>query len=245
MLLKLMKILCIILLFLCCIALAVYVLSRPSLIHQYSNKITDLKYHLYPLHKQITATVFWVGEPIGNGSSEDNSESVYDPKWLEHYGGIDDPYQRKGYFPVSFIPKQNPFYLDVPYNDFYSCYLTEHCNPNQEGKRKPDSYLHVYWAHEKRWVDGESMMKNRWVKLIHRNKVCYGQNEDAGPYQYNDYEYVFGTALPKNKLANNAGMDVSPALRDCLGFSGLNNDENSVDWQWIDERNVPEGPWRE
>ncbi|MGI9332403.1 MAG: hypothetical protein ACR2RL_04525, partial [Gammaproteobacteria bacterium] len=32
----------------------------------------------YPLHTNITATAFWVGEPVGNGSSEDNALSAYD-----------------------------------------------------------------------------------------------------------------------------------------------------------------------
>jgi hypothetical protein len=39
-------------------------------------------------------------------------------------------------------------------------------------------------------------------------------------------------------------MDVSPALRDCLGFTGLNNDENTVDWRFVDDAQVPPGPWR-
>jgi hypothetical protein len=39
-------------------------------------------------------------------------------------------------------------------------------------------------------------------------------------------------------------MDVSPALRDCLGFNGLNNDENRVDWRFVDASQVPAGPWR-
>jgi hypothetical protein len=30
----------------------------------------------YPLHTDITATVFWIGEPQGDGSSEDNAVSA-------------------------------------------------------------------------------------------------------------------------------------------------------------------------
>lgn len=91
------------------------------------------------------------------------------------------------------------------------------------------------------------MMKNRWVKLTKAGTVCYGQIEDAGPYQYDDYAYVFGSfdARPKSKLANNAGMDVSPALRDCLKFEGLNNDTNKVDWQFVERADVPSGYWTE
>ena len=39
-------------------------------------------------------------------------------------------------------------------------------------------------------------------------------------------------------------MDVSPAVRDCLAFRGLNNDENKVAWQFVDSEHVPPGPWR-
>ena len=43
-----------------------------------------------PDHTNITATVFWIGEPVGNGSTENNAVSAYDDRWLEHYGGVDD-----------------------------------------------------------------------------------------------------------------------------------------------------------
>jgi hypothetical protein len=88
-------------------------------------------------------------------------------------------------------------------------------------------------------------MKNRWVKIQKGSAICYGQIEDAGPYVYNDYDYVFGSAdaRPKSAQAQNAGLDVSPALRDCLGFQGLNNADNKVNWQFVDEGDVPSGPW--
>jgi hypothetical protein len=57
---------------------------------------------------------------------------------------------------------------------------------------------------------------------------------------------VFGNALPRNRdYANGTGMDVSPALRDCLGFTGLNNADNVVDWQFVAAEDVPPGPWLE
>lgn len=190
----------------------------------------------YPVHTNITATVFWVGEPKGGGSSEDNALSAWDDAWEAHYGGYDDYQNRNGYLPVGFTPKENPFYLDVPYNDF-----------NDNGTRKPNSSQVVPWANEKVWSGKESMMKNRWVKLTRNGNICYGQIEDAGPYEYDDFAYVFGsgTTKPKSTLANNAGLDVSPALRDCLKFSGLNNDNNSVDWQFVNASDVPTGPWKQ
>jgi hypothetical protein len=187
----------------------------------------------YPVHQNITATVFWVGEPIGGGSSEDNAVSAWDDEWQKNYGGFDDPQSRNGFLPVGFTPLENPFYLDLPYNDF-----------EDNGFRKTNAAQVVYWAKSKTWGKLESMMKNRWVKLTRNGVTCYGQIEDAGPYQYDDYVYVFGTSTPKSKLANNAGLDVSPALRDCLKFNGWNNDENKVDWQFVEAKDVPAGPWK-
>ncbi len=188
----------------------------------------------YPIHKNITATVFWVGEPIGNGSSENNAYSAWDDQWQKNYGGFDDPYLRSGFYPNGFVPRENPFYLDLPYNDF-----------DDNGVRKPEASKVIPWASEKKWLDSESMLKNRWVKLIKNGIECYGQIEDSGPYEYDDSQYVFGNATPKNTLANNAGLDVSPAIRDCLKFTGSNNADNKVDWQFVEESEVPVGPWRE
>jgi len=188
----------------------------------------------YPLHENITATVFWVGEPQGGGSSEDNSLSAWDDEWQKNFGGYDDPYCRKDHYPCSFISKENPFYLSLPYNDF-----------TDNGERKSEAYNLVPWANQKEWAEDESMMKNKWVKITREDKTCYGQVEDTGPYQYDDYNYVFNNFEPINKRANSAGLDVSPALRDCLGFAGLNNADNKVDWQFVDFKNVPAGPWTE
>lgn len=188
----------------------------------------------YPWHENITATVFWAGEPVGNGSSEDNAFSAWDDEWQEHFGGYDDPYCREGYYPCGFTPKENPFYVSVPFSDF-----------TDEGERKAEAYEYVPWADEQEWADSESMIKNRWVKITRGEETCYGQVQDTGPYEYNDYNYVFLNSKPINKQANAAGMDVSPALRDCLKFTGLNNADNKINWQFVDFKAVPDGPWLE
>jgi hypothetical protein len=200
----------------------------------------------YPLHHHITATVFWIGEPQGNGSSENNALSAWDDKWLAHYGGVDSPGKRRaadGWFPPGFVPRENPFYFDLPYDDF-----------DDSGNPRPDRTTVVPWAAadasqlaaSARTGQPFSLLKNHWVKITHRKRVCYAQWEDSGPYVYDDAAYVFGAGdrRPRSRLANNAGMDVSPAVRDCLGFSGLNNDENTVDWQFVAARAVPAGPWK-
>jgi hypothetical protein len=201
----------------------------------------------YPLHTDVTATVFWVGEPQGGGSSEDNAVSAWDDDWLEHYGGVDEPdavrLAANDYFPATFAPRENPFYADLPYDDF-------------DGRGRPliERTKVVPWASQ---YEAElaaaatrgqplSLLKNRWIRLIRDGSVCYAQWEDSGPYVYNDRRYVFGgdDPRPRNRQAHAAGLDVSPALRDCLGFVGLNNDENKVDWQFVDDGDVPDGPWK-
>jgi hypothetical protein len=202
----------------------------------------------YPAHTNITATVFWIGEPLGSGSTENNAVSAYDDRWLKHYGGIDDPryVRRFPYFP-RFAPRENPFYLDVPYDDFLD-----------DGTPRPSRMRDVPWAGaESAHIAAAaaqrkpfSLMKNHWVKISHvRNgaiRTCYGQVEDAGPYVYDDAGYVFGgdDSRPRSRRARNAGIDVSPALRDCLGFDGLNNDSNRVTWQFVAQSELPAGPWR-
>ena len=200
----------------------------------------------YPWHTGVTATVFWVGEPQGGGSSEDNALSAWDDRWLEHYGGVDDPGRRKevdGYFPAGFTPRENPFYADLPYDDF-----------DARGRPRADRETVVPWAgryqsalaeHAARHVPF-SLLKNRWLQLRHDDRVCYAQWEDSGPYVYDDAGYVFGAddRRPRNTRANAAGLDVSPAVRDCLGFPGLNDAESRVDWRFVDDEDVPDGPWK-
>ncbi len=193
-------------------------------------KITEPEEETYPLHENITATVFWVGEESGPENNYiPNAQSAWDDEWLAHYGGIDDPLNRNGYYPAEFTPKENPFYFALPYNDF-----------SADGKRKPSASSVVYWAKGKDWGDWESMCKNQWIKISFKNKTAFAQWEDVGPFNTDDAKYVFGTAKPQNKENDNAGLDVSPAVRDFLGLSGM----DKVSWRFVKENEVPDGPWK-
>jgi hypothetical protein len=204
----------------------------------------------YPLHTDIVATTFWVGE-IFQPHNPNGSQviSTYDAHWLRHYGGCDGVVtggrcetERRvaanGYFPTHMTPRQNPFYLDLPFDDVN--------NPAAFAQR-----AHVIpWANDPGYPGHASdpsfsYMKNRWVKIIRNGRTCYGQIEDAGPGAYDDYRYVFGTGDPRpaNRLYNGAGLDVSPALTGCLAFTELNGDNNQVSWQFVDAADVPPGPW--
>ena len=98
----------------------------------------------------------------------------------------------------------------------------------------------IPWFTEKTWGRRESACKNRWVKIIHTGRAAYAQWEDVGPFQTSDAAYVFGDRPPLNRSNHAAGIDVSPAVRDYLGLKGI----DAVDWQFVEEADVPEGPWR-
>ncbi|PPL15925.1 hypothetical protein [Microterricola pindariensis] len=204
----------------------------------------------YPLHTGIVATTFWVGE-IFDANAEDGSQmlSTYDANWFANYGGCDGVTSNgtcttekrvaaNGFFPSSMTPKQNPFYLDLPYDD-----VNDKTGFANRGSVIP-------WANDPAYAGraGDasiSLMKNRWVKLMKDGQTCYGQIADAGPGEYHDSAYVFGSndARPANARYGGAGMDVSPALNGCLNFAELDGDSDVVDWQFVEAADVPAGPW--
>jgi hypothetical protein len=204
----------------------------------------------YPLHTGIASTTFWVGE-IFDANAADGSQmlSTYDGNWFQNYGGCDGiastgvcktekRVASNGFFPTSMTPKQNPFYLDLPYDD-----VNDSTGFKNRGTVIP-------WANDPGYAGkakdrSVSFMKNRWVKLMKDGQTCYGQIADAGPGQYHDSAYVFGSndARPANKRYGAAGMDVSPALNGCLGFKELDGASDKVNWQFVDAADVPAGPW--
>lgn len=203
----------------------------------------------FPWHRDIPATTFWVGE-IFDPDAPDGSQamSTYDSRWMESYGGCDgvvvdgacETEARSvadGWFPTSMIPRENPFYLDLPYDDIH----------DPTGFAMRDEV--VPWADEPPYSShvgdrGFSYLKNRWVELVHDGRRCFGQVQDAGPGRYDDAAYVFGDddARPANERFGGAGLDVSPALTGCLGFADLDG-VTSVDWRFVEARDVPLGPW--
>ncbi len=191
---------------------------------------TDFGTSQYPPHAGITATVFWVGEKASADNDYiPNSQSAWDDNWLSDFGGSDDPTKRNGFFPAGFTPKENPFYFALPYNDF-----------DDNGDRKPEAMQHVYWANKKDWDPSQSLLKNQWIKITKNGTTAYAQWEDVGPFSSDDIDYVFGQNQPKSQTNQDAGLDVSPAVRDYLQLNG----EEKVDWQFIDETQVPDGPWK-
>jgi hypothetical protein len=178
----------------------------------------------WPVHRNIRATVFWVGE----SASEDNGyipnlSSSWDKDWLTHFGGIDTPYARNGFYPRDFIPGENPFYVALPYIEY------------EESELKSNT-RQVYWVNQ--ISPAQPLLKNRWVRVKYYGNTCYGQWEDVGPFETDDVNYVFGSDRP---IYEEAGIDLSPAVRTCLGMPMA----DVVSWQFVTEEMVPPGPWKE
>lgn len=142
-------------------------------------------------------------------TSPSNCQSAFDSQWFSH------------------APFQNPFYVALPYSDV------------QDGHTRPEASQVIPWFRQAFVRDGQSVLKDRWIAIRHGNKVCYAQWEDVGPFQVDHWQYVFGSERPRPNRNQNAGLDVSPAVREYLGLNGI----DQCDWRFVNSRRIPFGPW--
>src|SRR5207245_9186241 len=134
---------------------------------------------------------------------------------------------RRNYIPISFVPRQNPFYCALPYNDV------------THGQFKPEAPLVIPWFKQTYMGQGQSVCWHRWIAIRKGNRVAYAQWEDAGPFRTDHWQYVFGNERPKPNLNKGAGLDVSPAVRDYLGLQPT----DVTAWRFVDFSEVPRGAW--
>ena len=179
----------------------------------------------------IVTTVFWVGESASANNPVHNRSSSWDSDWSSSFGGYDnpDPTARKEFRPASFVPRQNPFYIALPYNDV------------TRGETKPEAQKVIPWFKSAFITPGKSVCKDRWIAVRNRRngRVAYAQWSDCGPFSTDHWEYVFGTERPKPNLNGGAGLDVSPSVRDFLSLANT----DVTDWRFVEAREVPTGPW--
>lgn len=181
----------------------------------------------YSLHSDVTATVFWVGEPPTADNDEiPNAASFWDGQWQAHFGGFDDPADRVegGRRPAAFEPAENAFYVALPYGEI-----------SDSDTVKPD-VDQVPWYAGQQLSRGRSILKNRWVEVRSGDRTAYAQWEDVGPFNEDDPAYVFGDAEPTEARA---GIDLSPATAAALGVDG----RGRVAWRFVRAADVPAGPW--
>jgi hypothetical protein len=184
----------------------------------------------YPWKTNIVTTVFWIGEPSTGVTAATNVKSSWDPQWQASYGGFDDPdpgSRSWDFRPKTFEPRQNPFYIALPFND-------------QTNKGIAPTVIPWFARHPNRHTGG-TVCKGQWLAVRFGKKTCYAQWEDCGPFETDDWGYVFGkNAQPKTMMNNGVGLDISPAVRDYLGIiSGVR-----CDGRFCDLPEVPDGPWR-
>jgi hypothetical protein len=184
----------------------------------------------FPWKSNIVTTVFWIGEQAGGNNPVPNFRSSWDLNWQSNYGGFDTPEksERRNYIPVSFVPRQNPFYFALPYNDV------------THGQFKPEAPLVIPWFKQSYMGQGQSVCWHHWIAIRKGNRTCYAQWEDCGPFRTDHFQYVFGNEKPKPNLNHGAGLDVSPSVRDYLGLQPT----DVTDWQFVNTQDVPPGPWR-
>lgn len=184
-------------------------------------------------HERILTTVFWVGEPANPSTgSACNQDSAWDMRWMENFGGTDHPNRRSGYRPADFLPRQNPFYVALPFNDLV-----------RRLREQPTVFEFLtFWKELVRKLPAcRSLCKNRWIEIRYRGKSCFAQWQDVGPVYTDDHAYVFGFEEPRSHARRMAGLDVSPAVRDFLRFPG----SGKMDWKFTEEDKVTDGPWLE
>lgn len=181
-----------------------------------------------PWQRQIRATVFWVGEKPTTNNPTSNVASSWDPNWEKNFGGYDHPFKREGYRPAAFEPKLNPFYVALPYNDLV-----------KGREHRPEASHIIPWFWREYRGPGISVCADRWLAIHYQGKVCYAQWKDVGPFTIDDGKYVFEGERPRPNRNHNAGIDISPSVRDFLELR-TNAD---VDWRFVEEEEVPAGPW--
>jgi hypothetical protein len=177
----------------------------------------------------ITTTVFWVGEPASL-HSPDNVHSAWDREWMANYGGVDTPVpsSRESFRPIAFVPRENPFYVALPYND--QC----------PGGIRPEASKVIPWFDPGVAARKKSNLKGRWLAIRKATRICYAQWEDVGPFQIDHWAYVFGKERPRPNRNQDSGLDVSPAVRDYLGLDAV----DVTDWRFVEQGEIPDGPWK-
>jgi hypothetical protein len=138
-----------------------------------------------------------------------NLQSAWDPAWL------------------TTSKSENPFYVALPYNDVAG------------GHTKPEAKSIIPWFKQAYIRDGQSVLKDKWVAIRKGNRICYAQWEDVGPFEVDHWQYVFGNERPRPNANHDAGIDVSLAVKNYLGMTGI----DSCDWKFVSDKEIPQGPW--
>ena len=200
----------------------------------------------YAWRTDIVGSMFYVGEKASaDNGYQTNEEAAWCTDWVACFGGVDKPTRRStnGYWPAGFTPRENPFYVALPCDEF------------TDKGHQPDFVKH---ASQIPWVpkgadgkpvlpDEDSVLKNVWVQIVAGNVTVEAQLEDTGPFEEsgdknNDCGYVFATddRRPANTWELKAGIDLSPAVMKHL-TGNANTGSVVVKWRFV--QRPSDGPW--
>ena len=113
-----MKINFFLLLFLLIYSTKIVAQNNNNVPRTYAPTQSKTKQSPYPWHRNITATIFWVGESPTANNPTHNRSSAWDPDWMKNFGGFDDPNpanRTRDYRPKKFIPKLSSLELVSSY----------------------------------------------------------------------------------------------------------------------------------
>ncbi len=134
------------------------------------------------MEKEFVTTLFWIGKSMkkahGTRLGQPPTEGLTEPK-KEFFAG-NQTRQR-------FVPRQNPFYVALPYNDLI------------RNQFRPEAPLVIPWFQQTYTGPGVSVCRHRWVAIRKGDRTCYAQWEDCGPYREDHFQYVFQDERPKPK----------------------------------------------
>jgi len=89
---------------------------------------------------------------------------------------IPTPSARRDYIPVAYIPKQNPFYCALPYNDV------------TKDQFKPEAQLVIPWFKQSYTGPGQSVCRHRWIAIRKGNRAAKTQRcTRRGPKRFSGY----------------------------------------------------------
>ena len=86
-------------------------------------------------------------------------------------------------------------------------------------------------------------LKNRWVQLQKDGVPVMARSRTPVRRSTTTPPTSSATPVPRTPGSTAPASTSRPALNGCLGFSQLNGASDRVDWRFVEQSDVPAGPW--
>ncbi|KAF2078286.1 hypothetical protein CYY_000378 [Polysphondylium violaceum] len=195
---------------------------------------------IFTTHYNIKTILHTLGDPNIELFSGHQESTAWNADWYGKMGMT--TLEKCPYFQDFMLSNENYYFCTLPYNDI------------DKYGRKSSAHL-IPWATLNDPQD-HSILKNKWIRVAHKNSFAFCQIEDVGPENDDDFHYVFGAShsIPESSVG---GLAISPIVANFLGIMSKfyeNYDSNGkltttdedvrCSWQFFQEEDVPEGPWK-